>query len=81
MSDEKDLKLEPTDGLCYNPNLPLYWDEAALKKELDRSFELCHSCRASHQRPSPTGSRGARTAAPWPAPRDSSAADTTAPGP
>ena len=45
MSDEKDLKLEPTDGLCYNPNLPLYWDEAALKKELDRSFELCHSCR------------------------------------
>lgn len=45
MSDEKDLKLGPTDGLCTNPNLPLYWDEGALKKELDRSFELCHSCR------------------------------------
>ncbi len=39
------LAVQPTDGLTYNPNQPLYWDEAALQKELDRSFELCHSCR------------------------------------
>lgn len=49
MSDPKPhdapLPVQPTGGLTYNPNLPLYWDEGALQKELDRSFELCHSCR------------------------------------
>lgn len=40
-----DIRFQPTDGLTYNPNEPLYWDCAALQKELDRSFELCHSCR------------------------------------
>ena len=40
-----DIRFQPTDGLTYNPNEPLYWDRAALQKELDRSFELCHSCR------------------------------------
>ncbi|NWF99502.1 MAG: hypothetical protein HXY19_00945 [Thermoanaerobaculaceae bacterium] len=39
------VAVQPTDGLTYNPSDPLYWDEAALQKELDRSFELCHSCR------------------------------------
>jgi len=40
-----DIRFQPTEGLTYNPNEPLYWDRAALQKELDRSFELCHSCR------------------------------------
>jgi Fe-S oxidoreductase len=40
-----DIKFAPTDGLTYNPNEAKYWDEAALRKEIERSFELCHSCR------------------------------------
>lgn len=43
--ENSNIAVQPTDGLTYNPNEPLYWDEAALQKELDRSFELCHSCR------------------------------------
>ncbi len=43
--DRSNVAVGPTDGLTYNPNDPLYWDEGALQKELDRSFELCHSCR------------------------------------
>ena len=35
----------PTDGLCYDPSEPLYWDEAALQKEVTRAFEVCHGCR------------------------------------
>lgn len=35
----------PSDGLSYNPNESLYWDKEALKKEIVRTFELCHSCR------------------------------------
>ncbi len=42
---QRTVGVQPTDGLTYNPNEPLYWDEAALAKELARSFELCHSCR------------------------------------
>ncbi len=49
MSDEaprkEDIRFQPTDGECTNPNLPLYWDADALAKELERTFELCHSCR------------------------------------
>jgi glycerol-3-phosphate dehydrogenase subunit C len=40
-----DIRFQPTDGLTTNPNEPLYWDPSALAKELERSFELCHSCR------------------------------------
>lgn len=40
-----DVRFHPTDGLSTNPNEPLYWEPAALAKELARSFELCHSCR------------------------------------
>ncbi|MDP6579289.1 MAG: heterodisulfide reductase-related iron-sulfur binding cluster [Vicinamibacterales bacterium] len=36
---------EPSDGLSYNPNESKYWDKAALSQELERSFDLCHSCR------------------------------------
>jgi Fe-S oxidoreductase len=39
------IKYAPTDGLTYNPNDPKYWNEAALEKELIRSFDLCHGCR------------------------------------
>ncbi len=39
------IRFQPTQGLTYNPNEPLYWDRAALQKEIERSFELCHSCR------------------------------------
>jgi glycerol-3-phosphate dehydrogenase subunit C len=48
MADEDEpanLDFGPTDGLTYNPNDPLYWDPTALAKEVDRTFELCQSCR------------------------------------
>lgn len=40
-----DIRFQPSDGFCLNPNQELYWDAEALGKELVRSFELCHSCR------------------------------------
>jgi len=43
--DLPDVRFHPSDGLSNNPNEPLYWDRSALAKELERSFELCHSCR------------------------------------
>ncbi len=49
MGDEQDrtadIRFQPTDGLTYNPNRELYWDAEALAKEIERTFELCHSCR------------------------------------
>jgi Fe-S oxidoreductase len=39
------IKYAPTDGLTYNPNEDKYWDEAALRKEIERTFDLCHGCR------------------------------------
>jgi len=39
------IKFTPTDGLSYNPNEEKYWDKSALKKEIERTFEICHSCR------------------------------------
>ena len=35
----------PTDGLSYDPGDPVYWDPAALQKEVTRVFEICHGCR------------------------------------
>ncbi|HEY3450028.1 MAG TPA: heterodisulfide reductase-related iron-sulfur binding cluster [Myxococcales bacterium] len=35
----------PTDGLCYDPSDPRYFDRALLQKELTRAFSLCASCR------------------------------------
>jgi Fe-S oxidoreductase len=29
----------------YDPSDPLYWDEASLKEEVERAFEICHGCR------------------------------------
>ncbi len=39
------IKFSPTDGLSYNPNDSMYWDKRALRKEINRTFEICHSCR------------------------------------
>ena len=39
------IQFGPSDGLSYNPNEEKYWDKKALRKEIDRTFELCHSCR------------------------------------
>ncbi|MCB9763397.1 MAG: 4Fe-4S dicluster domain-containing protein [Alphaproteobacteria bacterium] len=44
MSDEN-ISYQPTDGLCYDPSEALYWDKAALHKEVERAFEICHGCR------------------------------------
>lgn len=49
MSDTHDklpsITYQPTDGLTYNPNAPLYWDKSALDKEIYRTFDLCNGCR------------------------------------
>ena len=39
------IKGEPTAGLSYNPNTPVYWESSALKQELERVFEICNGCR------------------------------------
>ncbi len=39
------IKGDPTPGLTYNPNDPLYWDKQALQGELDRVYEVCNLCR------------------------------------
>jgi len=31
--------------MSYNPNDPVYWDQKALKAEVERVFEICHGCR------------------------------------
>lgn len=44
-NNEKNISYQPTDGLSYDPAEEKYWDEAALEKELRRTFEICHGCR------------------------------------
>jgi glycerol-3-phosphate dehydrogenase subunit C len=39
------IKAQPTKGLCYSPSKELYWDETALRGEIDRVFDICHGCR------------------------------------
>ena len=39
------ISYQPTDGLCYDPKDPVYWDQDALDAELTRAFEICHGCR------------------------------------
>ncbi len=39
------IKFTPSNALSYNPNDNIYWEKAALRKELDRTFEICNSCR------------------------------------
>jgi glycerol-3-phosphate dehydrogenase subunit C len=45
MSDNKRISYLPTDGLTYDPSNAIYWDSAALQKEVTRVFEICHGCR------------------------------------
>ena len=47
------IKGEPTPGLTYNPNHPVYWDKTALKGEIDRVYEICNGCRLNTSAPSP----------------------------
>src|SRR5215471_13936542 len=45
MQDNKNIAYRPTDGLSYDPEEGKYWDPAALAKEIQRTFEICHGCR------------------------------------
>ena len=45
MSDAGNISYQPTDGLCYDPKQPLYWEKPALDKEIHRVFEVCNGCR------------------------------------
>jgi glycerol-3-phosphate dehydrogenase subunit C len=42
---DKPVSYQPTDGLSYDPEEPRYWDPEGLKKEVTRTFEVCHGCR------------------------------------
>lgn len=35
----------PTNALSYDYHDPVFWDEGALKTEVDRIFDICHGCR------------------------------------
>ena len=39
------ISYQPSEGLCYDPSQSIYWDKAALAKEMERVFEVCHGCR------------------------------------
>jgi ferredoxin len=39
------IKGTPGPGLCYDPNNPVYWNEGALREELERVFDICNGCR------------------------------------
>jgi glycerol-3-phosphate dehydrogenase subunit C len=41
----KPISYRPTDGLSYDPTEATYWEPEALRKELVRTFEICHGCR------------------------------------
>ncbi len=45
MSEPINISYKPSDGLCYDPNDPKYWDEGKLAQEVTRVFEVCHGCR------------------------------------
>jgi len=44
-TNEKNIGYKPTDGLSYDPAEEKYWDPTGLKKEIQRTFEICHGCR------------------------------------
>jgi len=39
------IKFTPTENLSYDYNQEIYWDKSALREEINRTFEICHSCR------------------------------------
>lgn len=45
MSEDGLIDYLPTSGLTYDTAEPKYWDPAALKGEIERTFEICHGCR------------------------------------
>lgn len=45
MNELKNISFLPSDGLSYDPTEATYWESALLGKELERTFEICHSCR------------------------------------
>jgi glycerol-3-phosphate dehydrogenase subunit C len=46
MADQPtNISYQPTAGLSYDPNDPVYWDHHALDAEVVRVFEVCHGCR------------------------------------
>jgi Fe-S oxidoreductase len=45
MEKEKNIAYKPSDGISYDPAEEKYWEPAALNKELERTFEICHGCR------------------------------------
>jgi glycerol-3-phosphate dehydrogenase subunit C len=44
-TSDHNISYRPTDGLSYDPSEPTYWDPAALGREVERTFEICHGCR------------------------------------
>ncbi len=42
---EMPISFENTADVTYDPFDAKYWDEASLRREVDRTFDLCHSCR------------------------------------
>ena len=44
-TESENISYLPSDGLCYDPSEPKYWDESAFQKELTRAYEICHGCR------------------------------------
>jgi glycerol-3-phosphate dehydrogenase subunit C len=41
----KAISYLPSEGISYDPNSELYWDEEALRVETERVFEVCNGCR------------------------------------
>lgn len=39
------ISFENVADVSYDPHEEKYWDEASLRRETDRTFDLCHSCR------------------------------------
>lgn len=35
----------PGEGLSYDPSEEKYWNDSLLRQEIDRTFQICHSCR------------------------------------
>ena len=42
---EGPIAYRPSDGLSYDPSEARYWEPAALRQEVVRTFEICHGCR------------------------------------
>lgn len=39
------ISFENTADVTYDPHDEKYWDESSLRREINRTFDLCHSCR------------------------------------